>query len=248
MKITASANLQLDFIYLKIYTENNMKILLVEDNLNLAKSIIRVLKQENYLVEHFLNGLEAESYWILNQKIIDLVLLDIQLPGKNGLEICKNIREKNISTPILMLTAKHEMEDKVLGFNLGADDYLAKPFVFDELLVRIKALLRRPKMLQRKKIFLTENISVDLDSKKIEKKGIEIFFTAKEFEILEFFIKNKNKVVSQEQIFEGCFDFAKENWSNTIEVHIKNIRKKLFKDDKKILRTVRGMGYCLEIE
>ncbi|USN58932.1 MAG: response regulator transcription factor [Candidatus Peribacteria bacterium] len=226
-----------------------MKILIIEDNRNLAKSIERVLKQENFSVGTFWNGLEAEKFWLINNKEIDLVILDIQLPEKNGFEICQNIREKGISTPVLMLTAKNELEDKVKGLHIGADDYLTKPFKLEELLARVHALLRRPKMFKTKKIELTKNIFFDGAARKVAKSGNEISLTPKEFEILEFLVQHKNEAVSQQKIFDHCFDFAKENWSNTIEVHIKNLRKKLFtNDDEQILKTIRGLGYRLEIK
>lgn len=226
-----------------------MKILIIEDNRNLAKSIERVLKQENFSVGVFWNGTEAENFWLINHSDIDLVILDIQLPERNGFEICQNVREKNISTPILMLTAKGEMEDKVKGLQIGADDYLTKPFKFEELLARVHALLRRPKIFKTEKIQITKNIILDILARKVEKNGIEILLTPKEFTILEFLVEHKNEAVSQQKIFDHCFDFAKENWSNSIEVHIKNLRKKLFtNENEQILKTVRGLGYRLEIQ
>lgn len=226
-----------------------MKILMIEDNRNLAKSIERVLKQENFSVGSFWNGKEAEEFWLTNRKEIDLVILDIQLPEKNGFEICQNIRKQNIATPVLMLTAKSELEDKVKGLQIGADDYLTKPFKFEELLARIHALLRRQKEFKKEEIQLTKNIYFDASARKVIKNEVEISLTPKEFEILEFLVQYKNEAISQQKIFDHCFDFAKENWSNTIEVHIKNLRKKLFtNDDEKILKTVRGIGYRLEIK
>ncbi len=226
-----------------------MKILIIEDNKNLAKSIARVLQQEKFSIEIQENGAEAENFWIQHHSSIDCVLLDIQLPEKNGFEICKNIREKNISTPVIMLTAKGEVESRVQGLQSGADDYLTKPFSFDELLARIFAVLRRPQIIQQKKIWITEEICFQKEKRSVQKKNLEISLTPKEFEILEFLVENKNRAVSQQQIFEHCFDFAKDNWSNTIEVHIKNLRKKLFKDCYETpLKTVRGIGYCLEIK
>lgn len=226
-----------------------MKILIIEDNRNLAKSIERVLKQENFSVGNFWNGKEAENFWLINHKEIDLVILDIQLPEKNGFEICQTIREKGISTPVIMLTAKEELEDKVKGLQIGADDYLTKPFKFEELLARIHALLRRPQIFKSEKLQLTKNIFFDASARKVEKNGEEISLTPKEYEILEFLVQHKNKAVSQQKIFDHCFDFAKDNWSNTIEVHIKNLRKKLFtQTHEKILKTIRGLGYRLEIE
>ncbi|QQS59823.1 response regulator transcription factor [Candidatus Peregrinibacteria bacterium] len=225
-----------------------MKILIVEDNRNLAKSIERVFKQENFSVRSFWNGKEAEEFWISHHQEIDLVILDIQLPKKNGFEICQTIRKKEICTPVIMLTAKQELEDRVYGLEIGADDYLGKPFQFEELLARVHALLRRPRTLKTEKIQLTKNIVFDGIARKVEKNGTKIALTPKEFEILEFLVRHKNEAVSQQKIFDHCFDFAKDNWSNAIEVHVKNLRKKLFThNDEKILKTVRGFGYRLEI-
>ena len=226
-----------------------MKILIVEDNRNLAKSIERVLKQESFSVAHLVDGLEAEKYWLACHSEIDLVILDIQLPGKDGFKVCQTIREQGLSTPVIMLTAKQAVEDKVNGLSLGADDYLGKPFKFEELLARIHALLRRPKAFKTEKIELSPQITFDAAARKVTKNEVEIGLTPKEFEILEFLVRHRNKAVSQQAIFDHCFDFAKDNWSNTIEVHIKNIRKKLFNaDDAKILKTVRGVGYRLAIQ
>ena len=226
-----------------------MKILIIEDNRNLTKSIARVLKQENFSVGSFWNGKEAEEFWLMNHQEIDLVILDIQLPEKNGFKICQTIRKRNIATPVLMLTAKSELEEKVKGLQIGADDYLTKPFKFEELLARIHVLLRRPKEFKKEKMQLTKDIYLDSFARKVTKNEVEISLTPKEFEILEFLVRHRNKAVSQQAIFDHCFDFAKVNWSNTIEVHIKNLRKKLFtNDDEKILKTVRGIGYRLEIK
>lgn len=226
-----------------------MKILIIEDNKNLANAIVRVLKQKSYSSAHFTNGFEAQQYWVDNTKDIDLVILDIQLPGKNGVEICQTIRALKIMTPVIMLTAKQQTKDKIYGLNNGADDYLTKPFEFPELLARIQALLRRPKILNQSIIALGDNINFNASARCVTKNKQIIALTPKEFEILNCLIRHKNIVLSQQQIFNHCFDFAKDNWSNTIEVHIKNLRKKLFnQNDKNILKTVRGFGYRLEIK
>jgi two-component system, OmpR family, copper resistance phosphate regulon response regulator CusR len=225
-----------------------MKILLIEDNPLLGKSIARILKQEGITVEYLKNGEEGEKFWMIHNKSIDLVLLDIMLPWKNGIEICKTIRKKWITTPILMLTAKGEIKDKVLGFRTWADDYLVKPFDYDELLVRIQALMKRPKHVLQSKIELACGVNIDIPARVIEKNGEKISLTPKELGILEFLVHHKNRVVTQQEIFDNVFDFAKDNWSNTIEVHIKNIRKKLFWEyGKQIIETVRGVGYKMEI-
>jgi len=225
-----------------------MKILLVEDNPILWKSIVRFLKQQSITVEHIKNWTDAEIFWQINNKDIDLVILDIMLPWKTWIEICKTIRKKGISTPVLMLTAMWELQDKILWFKTWADDYLVKPFEFEELFMRIQALLRRPKTIEKQIIDLPYDIKVDLSWVSISKKWEDISLTPKEFSILEYLIHNKNIAISQQKIYDNVFDFAKDNWSNTIEVHIKNLRKKLFwNHGKKIIKTVRWVGYKLEI-
>jgi len=225
-----------------------MKILIAEDNRVLSSSIRRVLRQEGYTVVCIWDGEEAENYWIFNKDTVDLVILDLMLPKKNGISVCKTIRAEGINTPILMLTAKGELNDKVTGLNAGVDDYLVKPFEFDELIARINALLRRPSNIINEKMIISGNISVDLNAKKVAIKNKEINLTTKEFAILEYLIRNKNIAVSHQQIFDHVFDFAKHHSSNTIEVHMKNLRKKLFSNPKEnVIKTVRGHGYRLEI-
>jgi len=225
-----------------------MKILLVEDNPILWKSIVRFLKQQSITVEHIKNWTDAEIFWQINNKDIDLAILDIMLPWKTWIEICKTIRQKGIHTPVLMLTAMWELQDKILWFKTWADDYLVKPFEFEELLMRIQALLRRPKTIEKQIIDLSYDIKVDLSWVSVSKNWEDISLTPKEFAILEYLIHNKNVAVSQQKIYDSVFDFAKDNWSNTIEVHIKNLRKKLFwNHGKEIIKTVRGVGYKLEI-
>jgi len=225
-----------------------MKILLVEDNPILWKSIVRFLKQQSITVEHIKNWTDAEIFWQINNKDIDLAILDIMLPWKTWIEICKTIRQKGIHTPVLMLTAMWELQDKILWFKTWADDYLVKPFEFEELLMRIQALLRRPKTIEKQTIDLSYDIKVDLSWVSVSKNWEDISLTPKEFAILEYLIHNKNVAVSQQKIYDSVFDFAKDNWSNTIEVHIKNLRKKLFwNHGKEIIKTVRGVGYKLEI-
>ncbi len=223
-----------------------MKIGLIEDNRILAKSLIKGLKQENFTVEHFLRGDDGENFFLMNRDSFDLLILDLMLPGKSGEEICQNIRKLGISIPILMLTAKSETENKVNGLMIGADDYLTKPFEFDELLARIYALTRRSPHLQKREIWLTPNILFNFQSKGVYKHNQEVKLSPKEFSVLEVLVLNKGKALTRDQIFDKVSDFAADNWSNSIDVHIKNIRKKLFKDEKDPIKTVRGIGYRLE--
>ncbi len=224
-----------------------MKLLLIEDNRVLAKSLVRGLRQEGFVVEHFLRGDDGERFLLLHHKTVDVVVLDLMLPGQSGEEICANAREKDISVPIVMLTAKDTTKDKVNGLMIGADDYLTKPFEFDELVARLHALLRRQPELQKQKVFLTEDIFIDFGKKTVYKDGVEQLLAPKEYAILEILVKNSGDAVTREQIFDKVTDFAADNWSNSIDVHIKNIRKKLFKDTKyDPIKTVRGVGYRLD--
>jgi len=222
-----------------------MKILLIEDNQVLAKSLIRGLKNEGFSVEHFVRGDDGLKFLYFNHTSLDLLLLDLMLPGKSGEEICREARANKIEIPILMLTAKGEVSQKVAGLNLGADDYLAKPFDFSELVARIRALLRRKPHLEDEKIKLTADIIFDSQAKKVTRKSREISLSPKEFAILEVLVRNRGRALTRDQIFERVSDFASDNWSNSIDVHIKNIRKKLFTNEDPI-KTVRGVGYRLE--
>ncbi len=223
-----------------------MKILLLEDNRILAKSMLKGLKLKGFTVEHFLRGDDGEKFFFFHHKSFDVVILDLMLPGISGEKICQNIRQKGIETPILMLTAKDTPENKVLGLNLGADDYLTKPFNFEELVARIHALSRRKPHIQEKKFNITPQVILDFQKKGVYKNNVEINLSPKEFSILEVLAQNPNKALSRNQIFDKVSDFAADNWSNSIDVHIKNIRKKLFKNETDPIKTVRGIGYRLE--
>jgi len=226
-----------------------MKVFLVEDNRVLAKSLVRGLKQEGFLVEHFVRGDDGNKFFLINHKMFDVVILDLMLPGKSGEEICASIREKKIDVPVLMLTAKDTTKDKVTGLNIGADDYLTKPFEFDELVARLRALLRRKTQIQSEQIQLSPSVMIDFQRVAVYKNNKEIAFSPKEYAILETLAKNKGQALTREQIFDKVMDFAADNWSNSIDVHIKNIRKKLFKDEKyDPIKTVRGVGYRLDTD
>jgi DNA-binding response OmpR family regulator len=225
-----------------------MHIVLVEDNKLLAESVSKVLKQEGYSVTHIVDGVESYKWILNNNESIDLIVLDILLPNKDGFEICQDIRIEGIKTPVLMLTSKDATEDIVNGLNCGADDYLKKPFIFEEFLARIRALLRRPKNSIKEKIKLTPDVEIDLSSHKAIKMKKEVELTAKEFGILSYFIHNPNTIINQQELYDHAFDFAEVQLSNSVEVHIKNLRKKLNTNNYEIpLKTIRGAGYRLDI-
>lgn len=221
-----------------------MRIALVEDNQLLAKSIREVLRQEGYVVTHFADGQKAHAALSENAGDYDLVVLDVLLPGMDGFRVAKALRSGHIALPILMLTAKNASEDIVEGLDSGADDYLRKPFTFDELLARIRSLLRRSPVVSDVKIALTPEVTVDLRAQVAYKRGKDIHLTAKEFAILAYFLRNPGKLITQQELYDHVFDFADIQLSNTIEVHIKNLRKKLRSSYHELpITTVRGAGY-----
>lgn len=221
-----------------------MKILLVEDNVKLSKSIKQGLEQEGFAVDCLFDGLLAESRLKMSSDEYDVVILDRMLPGKDGVLVCRSVRNSGVTVPIIMLTALDTTGDKVEGLDSGADDYLAKPFEFSELVARLHALLRRPKNLAPDKVELGD-IELDTTNKIVKYKGKEITLTLKEFMVLEYLIKNRGKVISRDTLYSHAWDFADSSFSNTVDVHIKNLRKKL-KDNGKIIQTVRGLGYKIQ--
>lgn len=226
-----------------------MHIVLVEDNKILAKSTMRVLKQEGYNPTYFIDGSEAEHWLIANIGSYDMVILDILLPGTDGFTLCKNVRSEGVLVPILMLTSKDTLEDTINGLDCGADDYLKKPFAVDELLVRIRTLLRRPPLSVAEIEKSIPGVTIDMKSHAITTNaGNAISLTAKEFSILLYFVRNPNEIIDQQRLYDHVFDFAEVQMSNAIEVHIKNIRKKFKTEHHEIpLTTIRGAGYRLDV-
>lgn len=221
-----------------------MKILVVEDEKDLNKIITKYLKKSNYSVDSAYNGEEALDY--INVGEYDVIILDIMMPKMNGYDFIKRIRRDKNNVAVLMLTAKDSLEDKVKGLDLGADDYLVKPFEFDELLARIRAMLRRNYRESATNILVIGDVELDTVKKSVTKNGSIIELTAKEYEVLEYLLRNKNHILSREQIREHVWDFDYEGESNIIDVLIKNIRQKI--DDNKeesIIQTKRGAGYVI---
>lgn len=221
-----------------------MKILVVEDEKDLNKIITKYLKKSNYSVDSAYDGEEALDY--INVGEYDVIILDIMMPKMNGYDFIKRIRRDKNNVAVLMLTAKDSLEDKVKGLDLGADDYLVKPFEFDELLARIRAMLRRNYRESATNILVIGDVELDTVKKSVTKNGSIIELTAKEYEVLEYLLRNKNRILSREQIREHVWDFDYEGESNIIDVLIKNIRQKI-DDNKKesIIQTKRGAGYVI---
>jgi DNA-binding response OmpR family regulator len=221
-----------------------MKILLVEDNKKLSDTIKEGLEQEGFAVDCLYDGDTAERRISVNRDEYDLVILDRMLPEKEGVEVCLSWRRAEIIVPVLMLTALGTTDDKVFGLDAGADDYLAKPFEFGELVARIHALLRRPKNMTSD-VLTVADIAMDVTSRKVKFKSKEISLTLKEFMVLEYLMRNVNKVITRDTLYSHAWDFADSAFSNTIDVHIKNLRKKLH-DNGKFIQTIRGVGYKME--
>lgn len=224
-----------------------MKILLVEDEQKLAQAIAKGLSLEGYTVDTIPDGKKALTRISLHRSDYDLIILDLMLPSLDGHEIAKQARAMNITTPILVLTARNETETKVQLLQSGADDYLVKPFAFTELLARIQALLRRPRE-ALPSILTVKDITLNPQTREVKRGGKIIDLSLKEFELLQLLMRHPNQVMGREDIFVHLWDFADTSSSNVIDVHIKNLRKKLNvgHDHGDILETVRGVGYTIK--
>ncbi len=221
-----------------------MKILVVEDQEKLAKSIKEGLEQHGYAADITHDGKKALSILEYGYYNFDLVILDVMLPQVDGIAVCSTLRSKNIMIPILMLTAKDTLENKIEGLDAGADDYLIKPFAFEELLARIRALLRRPHTALHQELVVND-IVLNATTRKVTKRGIEVPLTVKEFAILEYCMRNPNQVLTRDQIISHVWDHTFDAFSNVIDVHIKNLRKKLQNNNETLLETIHGVGYKL---
>lgn len=220
-----------------------MRILLVEDESNAAKMLAKGLREETYAVDVAGDGEFALEQAFTND--YDLIILDVMLPSKNGFEVCRELRKSGTETPILMLTARDAVEDRIEGLDAGADDYLAKPFDFDELLARVRALLRRRPALFPDTIEIAD-LSIDTRSRQVSRGEKPIDLTAKEFALLEYMARNVNKVVGRASIAEHVWDESFDPFSKVIEVFIQRLRRKIDGDSSlKLIKTRRGEGYML---
>ena len=221
-----------------------MRILLVEDEPRMANVIAKGLREQSYAVDVAEDGDAALYQTSIND--YDLILLDVLLPHRNGFEVCRELRSRENQTPILMLTARASIDDRLTGFDAGADDYLTKPFSFRELLARIRALLRRDVQL-RPEIFEVADLTVDSASHRVSRANRDVQLTAKEYALLEYLARRTGQLVSRAEIAAHVWDDSFDPFSNTIEVYINRLRKKI--DDahsNKLLHTRRGEGYILE--
>jgi len=220
-----------------------MRILLVEDEKNVAAFIKKGLEEEYYGVDAVESGTEGFEAAMSNE--YDIMIFDIMLPGMNGIELCRRLREKVVRTPILMLTAMDSVGSKVEGLESGADDYLTKPFAFSELLARIRALLRRRADAVNELVL--DDLRIDLLARRVFRGEKEVALTQKEFSLLEYLLRNKGRVLSRTQIIENVWGYNFDTSTNIVDVHIRFLREKIDVGfDKKLIQTVRGAGYVLK--
>ncbi len=223
------------------------KLLIVEDEKKIANALKKGLSENGYHVEMAFDGLIGRKLFLSHP--YDLVILDINLPGLNGYELCKIIRNHNQQVPVIMLTALSSTEDKIEGFDAGADDYVIKPFEFKELLVRIRALLKRSmyQQLPTGNILKVGGLEMNLDTKEVKREGQQILLTAKEFQLLEYFMRNRNRVLSRADIAESVWDIDFDTKTNVIDVYVNYLRNKIDKHfSTRLIHTQVGMGYILK--
>ena len=223
-----------------------MRILVVEDERDFNQILTNRLKAEYYSVDSCFDGQEALDYLAAAQ--YDVVILDIMMPILDGITVLKKMRQNGCATPVLLLTAKDSIEDRVQGLDAGANDYLIKPFAFEELLARIRVLLRRPEQAARS-CYTLEDFEVHVDSHKVFRAGKEITLSGKEFALLRYMIQNVGIVLSRERLEQHLWNYDYAGGSNIVDVYIRYLRKKI--DDgaeKKLIHTVRGIGYVLKVE
>lgn len=222
-----------------------MRILIVEDEQKLAEGIKKGLEKRGYAVDMVDDGEKALTRLSVHRGDYDLVILDLMLPSKSGYEVCEEARARGVTVPILVLTARNEVENKVRLLLSGADDYLVKPFSFEELLARVHALLRRP-VSTVPDVLKVADIELDPSEHIVRRNGEEVPLTLKEFTLLEYFLRHPNEVVNREDLLSHLWDFNYESFSNVIDVHVKNLRRKLdAPDEPSLIETVRGIGYRL---
>lgn len=222
-----------------------MRVLVVEDDAKLNQIIVRGLTEEGYAVDTAENGLDGQHLAELNP--YDLIILDWMLPGKSGLEICTELRRRAIAIPVLMLTARDAVSDRVSGLDSGADDYLTKPFAFDELLARLRALLRRPSA-SKTNLLEVGDLKLDVATRQVQRAGQAVELTTKEFSLLEYFMRHPGIVLSKQVIEEHAWNNEFSSDSNLIEVYMRRLRRKL--DDPfehKLFETIKGAGYRLVV-
>ena len=221
-----------------------MRILVVEDEKKVASFIKKGLEEEFYQIDVASNGKEGLEMVIGNE--YDLIISDVMMPVMNGIQFVKEIRKNEINIPILFLTVKDSTKDKVEGLDCGADDYLSKPFSFEELTARVRALLRR-KEGKKDNILCVADLKMDLVAHKVTRDNIEVILTPKEYSILEFLMRNKNKIITRTKLIEHVYDFHFDTGTNVIDVYINKLRSKIDQSfDKQLIHTIRSVGYIIK--
>ena len=221
-----------------------MRVLVVEDERTLANLIKEGLEEENFSVDVAYDG--EEGLFLAENEPYDAIILDIMLPKIDGIEILRRVRDRGVKTPVLMLTAKSSVEDKVLGLDSGADDYLTKPFSFEELLARLRAVIRRA-FGETENIVKVADLELNLNTHEVKRGGVKIELSSKEYALLEYLVLNRNKLLTRSQISEHIYDYEYDFDSNVIDVMIARLRKKIDKGfNKKLIHTVRGAGYMIK--
>jgi heavy metal response regulator len=221
-----------------------MRILVVEDDKKVGRFLEKGLQEEQYAVDICRNG--ADALFFAQTNTYDVIILDIMLPGKDGFTICREMRENSILTPVIMLTAKDTVEDKVSGLSEGADDYLTKPFSFEELLARIRALLRRNQD-YKTKVLKAGDLEMDPVRRLVTRAGKKIILTGKEYALLEYLLRNKGRIVTPVMILGHVWDMDYDGISNIVNVYINHLRNKIDKDSSvKLIKTIRGHGYQID--
>jgi len=220
-----------------------MKLLVVEGEHRIATAIKKGLEQEHYIVDIAYDG--TEGYDLASSESYDAIILDLMLPGMDGVTICKSLRKDSNHTPILMLTAKGQLQDKIDGFESGADDYLTKPFAFEELLARIRAITKRPKQMTETVLSLSD-LTLHPENFEVTRGKKLIQLSSKEFSLLEYMMRHPHTVLTKDQIIAHVWEYSSDILPNTVEVYMKNLRAKIdvpFASKKPLITTVRGFGY-----
>ena len=220
-----------------------MRILVIEDEKKVAAFIKRGLEQESYAVDTVHDGIEGQHYAEVNE--YDAIILDIMLPGKSGIDVLKDIKEAGVTAPVLLLTARDTVEDRVKGLDLGADDYMTKPFAFEELLARLRVLMRRGAY--GSPLLEFADLSLDQATRKAKRGETEVELTVKEYALLEYLLRNPDRVLTRTLIAEHVWDQSFDNETNVVDVYINHLRSKVDSDpSKRLIHTVRGVGYVLK--
>lgn len=223
-----------------------MRILVVEDEHGIADFVLRALRSQGHVADHASDGIEGERRALTSD--VDLVILDVTLPGRDGLDVLRGIRRAKPALPVIMLTARAEVTDKVAGLDAGATDYVTKPFSVEELLARVRAHLRTPEQAEPTRLEAA-GIELDLLRRTVVREGVEVSLSAKEFELLTYFLRHPGQVLSREQILSAVWGYDHDPQTNIVEVYVGYLRRKLALEDKPVpIETVRSVGYRLRVK